>query len=177
MIAREWQCTIETNLSSQLIDVVARNLFLMCCMAVSESRRERRLLSKVGLLRPCNCLASCSLPRVSAKYRLNVISSSTQWKVRPSRHGETARRHCLLTSETVWSAAVVVATELKPNSITLAGSELVRSWFKAGSKPNCITLSGSNQLRTSFEPAPNQLRTSFEPDSVMEFGRKPASSC
>jgi len=138
MIAREWQCTIETNLSSQLIDVVARNLFLMCCMAVSESRRERRLLSKVGLLRPCNCLASCSLPRVSAKYRLNVISSSTQWKVRPSRHGETARRHCLLTSEAVWSAAVV-ATELKPNS---------------------ITLSGSNQLRISFEPAPNQLRSS-----------------
>jgi len=32
-------------------------------------------------------------------------------------------------------------------------------------------------VRTSFEPAPNQLRTSFKPDSVMEFGREPASSC
>jgi len=26
-------------------------------------------------------------------------------------------------------------------------------------------------------PASNLLRTSFEPDSVMEFGREPASSC
>jgi len=26
-------------------------------------------------------------------------------------------------------------------------------------KPNSITLSGSNQLRTSFKPAPNQLQT------------------
>jgi len=33
------------------------------------------------------------------------------------------------------------------------------SWFGAGSKPNSITLSGSNQLRTSSKPAPNQLRT------------------
>ena len=48
---------------------------------------------------------------------------------------------------------------VKPNSITLAGSELVRSWFKAGSKPNSITLSDSNQLPTSSERA-----------SVMEFG-------
>jgi len=51
------------------------------------------------------------------------------------------------------------AYDLKPNSITLAASELVRSWFGAGSKPNSITLSESNQLRTSFEPAPNRLRT------------------
>ena len=48
---------------------------------------------------------------------------------------------------------------LKPNFSTLAGSELVQSWFEAGSKPNSITLSGSNQLRTSSEPA-----------RVMEFG-------
>jgi len=48
---------------------------------------------------------------------------------------------------------------LKQNSITLAGSELVRSWFEADSKLNSITLSGSNQLRTSSEPAPNRLRT------------------
>jgi len=27
------------------------------------------------------------------------------------------------------------------------------SWFGAGSMPNSITLSGSNQLRTSFEPS------------------------
>jgi len=37
------------------------------------------------------------------------------------------------------------------------------SWFEAGSKPNSITLSGSNRLRTSFQ-------TSSEPASVMEFG-------
>jgi len=52
---------------------------------------------------------------------------------------------------------------LKPNSITLVGSELVRSWFEAGSKPNFITLSESNQLRSSSEPAPNRLRTGSEP--------------
>jgi len=71
--------------------------------------------------------------------------------------------------------------QLKPNSITLAGSKLVADrfeakfhyaiWFEAGRRP------ASNQLRTSFEPASKQLRTSFEPDSVMEFGREPASSC
>ena len=44
-------------------------------------------------------------------------------------------------------------TELKPNSITLAGSKLVRSWSQTGLK-----LVG------------DQLRTSFEPASVMKFG-------
>jgi len=44
-------------------------------------------------------------------------------------------------------------------------------------KPNSITLSGSNQLLTSFEPASNQLRAGSEPDSVTEFDREPASSC
>jgi len=34
--------------------------------------------------------------------------------------------------------------------------------FEAGSKPNSITLSGSNQLRTSSETVANQLRTSSE---------------
>jgi len=41
----------------------------------------------------------------------------------------------------------------KPNSITLAGSKLVRSWSS-----------------TSFEAVCDQLRTSLEPASVMEFG-------
>jgi len=45
------------------------------------------------------------------------------------------------------------AQRLQPNSATLAGSKLVRSW-----------------PLTSFEPVCDQLRTSFEPDSVMEFG-------
>jgi len=44
-------------------------------------------------------------------------------------------------------------------------------WFDAGRR----------QVRrwsaTSFEPVCDQLRTIFEPDSVMEFGREPASSC
>jgi len=44
--------------------------------------------------------------------------------------------------------------KLKPNSVTLAGSKLVRSWSQTGSK-----LVG-DQLRTSFELASNQLRTS-----------------
>jgi len=34
---------------------------------------------------------------------------------------------------------------IKPNSITLAGSKLVRSWFEAG------------RLRTCLRPASNQL--------------------
>ena len=72
---------------------------------------------------------------------------------------------------------------LKPTSITLAGSEMVRGWFElkfglsysllavnshelAGSRPNSITLSGSKLVRTDsvmefgFEPAPNQLACS-----------------
>ena len=58
----------------------------------------------------------------------------------------------------------------KPNSITLAGSKLVRakfrytSWFRAGSKQ------APNQLRTSSELAPNRFGASCEPASVMEFG-------
>ena len=42
---------------------------------------------------------------------------------------------------------------LKPNSITLSGLKLVRSWSQTGS-----TL------------VADQLRTSFETDSVMQFG-------
>jgi len=64
---------------------------------------------------------------------------------------------------------------VKPNCITLARSELVRSWFEAR-----FHYAIWFQLRTSSELALNQLsqlRTSFEPDSVMEFGREPASSC
>ena len=80
----------------------------------------------------------------------------------------------------------------KPNSITLARSKLVRSWFElkfglsssllaakkhelAGSRPDSITLSGSKLVADSvtefgFEPVCDQLRTSFEPASIMEFG-------
>jgi len=43
---------------------------------------------------------------------------------------------------------------LKPNSITLAGSKLVRSWSQTGSKLV------SDQLRTCFEPVCDQLQTS-----------------
>jgi len=49
--------------------------------------------------------------------------------------------------------------ELKPNSITLVGSELVWSWFE----PDSV-------MEFGFEPVCDQLRTSFEPASVMEFG-------
>jgi len=52
---------------------------------------------------------------------------------------------------------------LKPNSIRLAGSKLVRSWFEVGSKSWSPT---SFEVRTCLRPA----RTSFEPASVMEFG-------
>jgi len=51
---------------------------------------------------------------------------------------------------------------LRPNSITLSASKLIRSWSQTG----------SNQFRTCLRLASNLLRTSFEPDSVMEFGFK-----
>ena len=54
---------------------------------------------------------------------------------------------------------VVVCALLKPNSISLVGSELVRSWFE----PDSV-------MEFDFEPVCDQLRTSFEPASVMEFG-------
>jgi len=63
-----------------------------------------------------------------------------------------------------------IHVSLKPNSIMLAGSKPVRSWSQTGSKPKSNTLSGSKLVG-------DRLRTSFEPDSVMEFGREPASSC
>jgi len=49
---------------------------------------------------------------------------------------------------------------LKPNSITVSGSKLVADKFEAGRRS-----------------ASNLSATSFEPDTVMEFGRGPASSC
>jgi len=51
------------------------------------------------------------------------------------------------------------------------------SWFGAGSKLVRSQIPLRYLVRTSFEPASNQLRTSSEPDSVMGFGREPASSC
>jgi len=48
---------------------------------------------------------------------------------------------------------------LNPNSITLSGSKLVRSWFE----PDSV-------MEFGFEPVCDQLRTRFEPASVMEFG-------
>jgi len=47
-----------------------------------------------------------------------------------------------------------VCNGLKPNSITLAGSELVGSWFEAGSKPV------ADQLRTSWRNGISLLRLS-----------------
>ena len=44
-------------------------------------------------------------------------------------------------------------------------------WFKAGSKLV------ADRFEAGRRPASNLSATSFEPDSVMEFGRKPASSC
>jgi len=70
----------------------------------------------------------------------------------------------------------------KPNSITPAGSELVRSWFEAGSYQIPLHQLVRSWLRTTgSELAPNQLRTSqrngiwlyqhgaVEPDSVTKF--------
>ena len=75
---------------------------------------------------------------------------------------------------------------LKPNSITLAVSELVRSWFGAGSKLvraeiwPIIQLANSELARASrfaakfhyaiwFEAGSELVRRWFEPDSVMEL--------
>jgi len=52
---------------------------------------------------------------------------------------------------------------LKPNSITLADSKLVRS----GSP---TSFESDRLMEFGFEPVCDQLRTSFEPASVMEFG-------
>ena len=49
---------------------------------------------------------------------------------------------------------------LKPNSITLAGSELVRSWFEAGSKLVRTIQRNGIWLRTCLRTASNQLRIS-----------------
>jgi len=43
-----------------------------------------------------------------------------------------------------------LTTRLKPNSITLAGSKLVLSWFETGRRPD------SNLSATSFGPSSNQ---------------------
>ena len=69
-------------------------------------------------------------------------------------------------------------SQLKPNSITLAGSKLVADRFEAGLVADRFKV--CDQLRTSFEPDSvmefgfepvcDQLRTNFEPGSVMEFG-------
>jgi len=61
---------------------------------------------------------------------------------------------------------VVVTVNLKPNSITLAGSKLVPDRFEA-----------KFHYATWFEPASNQLRTSSEATSVMEFGFYTARFC
>jgi len=53
-----------------------------------------------------------------------------------------------------------LAFNLKPNSITLAGSKLVADH---GFEPDSV-------MEYGFEPVCDQLRTSFEPASVMEFG-------
>ena len=55
---------------------------------------------------------------------------------------------------------------LKPNSITLAGSELVRRWFEL-----------DGVMEFGFEPVCDQLRTSSEPAIVMEFGFYYARPC
>jgi len=56
-------------------------------------------------------------------------------------------------------SCLVLLAVLKPNSITLAGSELVRSWFEAKFHYAIRIEPASNQLRTGSEPAPNRLRT------------------
>jgi len=77
----------------------------------------------------------------------------------------------VVTSPAVEHHRPLAGTKLKPNSITLAGSKLVRSWSQTGSK-----LSGSKLVADRFEAGRtsemvcDQLRTSLEPDSVMEFG-------
>jgi len=48
---------------------------------------------------------------------------------------------------------------VKPNSITLSGSKLVRSWSQ-----------------TDLKLIRDQLRTCLRPDSVMEFGFEPAAA-
>ena len=73
------------------------------------------------------------------------------------------------TSQQLFRTAVLMSSTL--------GRQLLKakfhyaSWFEAGRR-QVRSLSATN-----FEPVCDQLRTSFELDSVMEFGREPASSC
>ena len=54
--------------------------------------------------------------------------------------------------------------------LSLLARSIVRALVHNGLKPNSITLASS-------ELAPNMFGTGSEPASVMEFGREPASSC
>jgi len=68
---------------------------------------------------------------------------------------------------------LIKGIRLKPNSITLASSELAPNMFEAGS----CQIPLHSWFGASSELAPNMFGASSEPASVMEFGREPASSC
>jgi len=77
--------------------------------------------------------------------------------------------HCGLTgSKTSTGRPAIIAVKAKLH---------YASWFGAGSKLVRSQIPLRYLRRTSFEPVPNQLQNGSEPDSVMEFGREPASSC
>ena len=63
-----------------------------------------------------------------------------------------------------------IDVELKPNSITLASSELAPNMFEAGSCQIPLHELVRSRLRTSTELAPNMFGASSELASVMEFG-------
>jgi len=64
----------------------------------------------------------------------------------------------------------------KPNTTTLASSELAPNMFEAGSCHIPLGLYTS-WFGASSELAPNMFGASSELASVMKFGREPASSC
>jgi len=72
-----------------------------------------------------------------------------------------------LTSLLTPPVVLVVASYLKPNSITLASSELAPNMFEAGS---CQIPLHYSWFGASSELAPNMLGASSELASVVEFG-------
>ena len=105
---------------------------------------------------PCGLCSVGTAPRRTAASPHSTLPSTL--------HLQKDRKKPALYTPTFWFLGHRQAMFQKPNSITLAGSKLVRSWFGARSG---LVRSWSS---TSFEPVCDQLRTSFEPASVMEFG-------
>jgi len=112
------------------------------CQCTIHVRQQCGLLS--------NYFEHCTRPTYAQR-----LWTACQWIVAPTTLTGFAVKPLAITRH----ACVVECRHVKarfPNSITLAGSELVRSWFEAKFHYVIWIEPASNQLRTTFEPPPNQ---------------------